>query len=143
MSPSSWNLIESQNDLETLIKDFDWHDAFIREAHVASPSYRVDGGTAVAETPPCVRVLIASGVEANPALEILFDRVHHLSLPLNSDFEPHGEHREWKCYWSFDSGGESTHCDQMRYRYLDNESVEHGLHYAKDEVYGIGSDLIV
>ena len=142
MSTPEWIFIESQRDLETLINAFDWHDAFIREAHLASPSFRTEGGTAAAEIPPCVRVLIASGIDSNPALEILFDETHHLNVP-HTDLEPHGEYRDWKCYWSFDSGRESTHCGRMRYRYLENSCVEHGLRYAKDEVYGTASDLIV
>jgi len=86
--------------------------------------------------------LLASGIESNPSLEILFDETQYLNIP-HTDLEPHGEYRDWKCYWSFDSGRESTRCGKMRYRHLDNSCVEHGLHYARDEVHGIASDLIV
>ncbi len=130
-----WKLIQSQSDLDELIQSFMWHDSFIRESHVASPSYRVAGGTANAQLPACVRVLIASGYEDQPALELLFEKTSEFNLPLNSDLEPSGEYRDWKCYWSFDDGLSDTRCEQLRYRFIDNSAVEFGVFYALNEVF--------
>jgi hypothetical protein len=143
MSTPCWSVIDSQESLDELISLFDWHDAFIREAHVASPSFRVAGCTANAERPACARVLVASGIETKPALELLFDKTYHFHLPMYSDLNPRGEYREWKCYWSFGFPNKFIHCERIKYRILENSCVGQQLYYAKEQVFEDGLDPIV
>jgi hypothetical protein len=85
--------IQSQDQLEQLLKMFDWTDAFVREVHIVSPSYvnKVDSlGIMAADSSPTMRLLVTFPDEASPGLELTFEEVETVELVFRMDLNPIG-----------------------------------------------------
>jgi hypothetical protein len=124
--------IESQAELERVLSRPDWSHAFIREAHLESPSYLLDEESVVApEAPPVFRLLVGTLDPAHPAVEFVFEEVSSIDVSLRGGIAPVG---------TLDPGGvtfrprpsrSGIRAQRMSWRVLSSSEVGFSLRYGK------------
>lgn len=82
--------IKSENELVRFVSGIDWDDAFIKEAHVASPTYidEVDDGIVACDSAFSVRVLVCLPKNIDKVIEFKFYDVDQLSFEAQMDILP-------------------------------------------------------
>ena len=85
-------IIRNQVDLDAELSRFIWHDSFIREAHLLSPSYVVTGKRTVVAPDSLwgFRLLVCSADAEYPGIEFVFEEVEQIALSAMVDVEPYG-----------------------------------------------------
>ena len=85
-------LISSQAELDAVLSRFPWHDSFIREAHMLSPSYILTPERRLVAPDSLwgFRLLVCSADIHHPGLEFIFEEVDQIALSAMVDLEPHG-----------------------------------------------------
>lgn len=138
--------IETQGDLNELLASFSWEDAFIREAHVLSPSYVRDRITAVSvvapDSAPGLRVLVCAPDRRTPALELLFDGVEDVVLPFRVDLEPRGVVLRGRVEFSFSPTARAIIAQSVRCEAVGIEAWEERLRYGKEPTGGCSNGCI-
>jgi len=88
--------VNNQIELDAELADFPWHDSFVREAHVLSPSYVIPSsrGVAAPDSKWLLRLVICSQEEQHPGLEFVFEGVDEITLSSRVDLSPHGTVRD-------------------------------------------------
>jgi len=142
----NWQEIHSDVELQEFLDSFDWHDAFIRESHLLSPSYvrPEDMGTVAPDALPVVRVLVTGPHPDCPSVELLFLEVIEQGAILNVDLCPSGHMVESGIVWHFNRAF-PTKLESKRffYRFPGHECLGPGLVYGWEELFDKGGTLCV
>lgn len=93
--------IASQQDLEGLLREIDWHDSFIREVVSVSSSWVLEGqGTVNPDALPSARLRIITMSRECPGVDLSFEGVKVLDLDFKADVEPVGRVDSWGVWLS-------------------------------------------
>lgn len=134
-------IILSQSDLDKIISDFPWHDSFVREAHVLSPSYvKRDGSGVVAFNSPWLfRVLVSSLDSNNPGIEFIFKDTDRVVLTSFVDLSPCGKVSENKIEMTFtDSDSTPILARGLEVNILDSSSWGYKTQYCVFDMFDEG-----
>jgi hypothetical protein len=88
---SGW-VLNDQSELDMVLTSFPWHDAFVKEAHVLSPSYVAKSGAHVVAPNSLwtFRLLVCSSERTKPAIEFSFEETDQIILSSLVELQPHG-----------------------------------------------------
>ena len=119
---SSYEKINSQEDLDIFISHFYWQDAFVREIYAISPSYINDQDRSMfaPDALPNMKILICSQSSECPGVEMLFNEIEAISLPFGTEINPSGSFNNDFIEFSFTEIVLShIRCKQIYYKTLD------------------------
>ncbi|OCG00760.1 hypothetical protein [Gilliamella sp. wkB112] len=86
------NYIKNEKEFTSFLESIDWHDSFIRELYVQSPSYITkDGGTVASDSLWSAKLLIIIYDSVVSGVELFFEGLESFSLSANIDIEPKGK----------------------------------------------------
>lgn len=81
--------ISSQNEINDLIKNINWEEAFLREWYLISPSYCLDDQSIVASNAvPSMKILICTPELVCPGIELTFEDVENVFFASQIDLNP-------------------------------------------------------
>jgi len=133
-----WETLDSHGKLQDVLSRFTWHDSFVREVHLVSPSYVTENGrgTVSAECLPCVRVLV-TGIDRDcPGIELLFQHVSEFGAALDCDLEPSAELKERQVHWRFNAALPHTIVsERLVCQFLDESSWGPSMRYGWEELF--------
>jgi hypothetical protein len=141
----TWTYVKTQAQLDWMLSTFNWEDSFIREAHVASPSY-IDskGGTTCPDCLPAARIIVVDRHSPHQAIEILFVETECVELSAGVYLNPIGHYSEREIVWKFSKHDQSGfRCRTMAYRYLGEQAGNPRLHYENTEIFSAQGDLLI
>jgi hypothetical protein len=118
---SDWIAIESQKQLDELLRSSWWHDICLREAHLFSRVQLVDGGALHDDDTLRLSLLFVAQYGSRPALQLLFEGVSLADLPL-SELEPIGllKHNSIEIYDESIPDSAIVIARRLRYRWCDS-----------------------
>jgi hypothetical protein len=137
--------------MDDFIATIDWEEAFIREMYVQSRSYVIaePRGVFAAESAAAAIVLITSPNPVCPGVELLFEEVVDVSLPIGVDLMPRGriDSRHVSFCFNADQSLTGIRAAYLSYRLVDQlywgPKVSHGarsLFDAHGDLFGSAID---
>ncbi len=139
---NKYSCLESQGNLDNLLSEIDWEDSFIKEGHLASPSYLdlEKKGIIAAESTILARVLVCTPYSQYEGVEFLFEGSEDFYLPCNVDLEPSGVWSNSCIEFRF-SGTKGPYIKARNVYYQMVECRGWSTKYAKENIFDEGGIL--
>ncbi len=111
--------ITTQIELDNILSSIYWGDAFIKEAHLFSPSYIVDGGGIVAyDFYPNASILVCTSETKCQGIEFILTEIDNFNLAFGADLSPRGLFFKTYVEFSFHECDKVMRAKQFAYRFL-------------------------
>jgi hypothetical protein len=136
--------INSQNDLDRLLAEPYWEDAFLREFYLLSPSYidPIDSNWIAPDAAPMMLMLICFVENICPGIELLFKDVEDIYFSCRTDLNPKARfNEEIISFYFFGEHFPDIRCKEMYYQFLSQECWNWKVRYGKKNYFDVSGYL--
>jgi hypothetical protein len=129
--------INNENELKELLEKTDWHDSFIREAYIQSPSYISDDLYMIAPDEKwSMKIIVILRDQSFSAIEFLLEGIERISLTSNVDVNPVGKIDNNQVFLHMNKYSSPIVAQKIYYSFLDKNANGYNNYYCYDNLFG-------